>query len=209
MNYSDVSDKFDQFSKREKVLISATATILLIVLMYALVIEPLHLKVQKSEQQLNSSQALNIKIEQQLTANTQALSIDAGTAIAAQIETQQQQLQMMRENLAQRKIEVLSSSQLEDFTSALVHPPTPVKFQNLQIDKQLYTLEGEPLEETNRDLHNCHIQLQLQGSYLALSSYLSYIESHSIAALWDKFEYQQLQEQRATLNLELHLLCAG
>ncbi len=208
MKYAAMSEKFDQFTKREKVLVIATALVLMIVLFYTAFIESLVTKVSQSEQQLQSARDMQIKIEQQINQTQQSLSMSPNEAIEVKITESQAQLQTLKDELQQNSIQVVSVKQLANLHQIITSPANTVKLQNVQFDTSQYQ-QDEESEGANTNLAKCETKLSVQGSKQQLADYLASLEQQPVGIYWNKLNLQQLKDQQMQLNLDFYVLCAN
>lgn len=208
MKYADLSEKFEQFSKREKVLVAATALVLMIVLFYTAFIEGLAAKVAQSEQQLKSARDMQVKIEQQINHTQQSLKLSPSEAIEAKIVDHQAQLKILKDELQQSSIQVVSVQQLARFNQKITTPESAIKLQSVQFDTLQYQQDDET-EESTSNLAKCETKLQLQGSKQQLFDYLAFLEKQPVGIYWSKLSYQQLKDQQVQLDLGFYVLCAN
>lgn len=206
MKYAAISEKFDHFSKREKVLVAATSIVLLSALIYTLFIEGLAAKVESANQQLNRAKQVQVKIEQQLALTQQNLQLDAKEAIQIKIKERQEQLQSLKDGLEKNNLEVVSTQQLSRFNQQITTADSRLKFLSFELDTQSYQQEDEA-EEVR--LAKCVTRFQVQGDNKQLLDYLAFIEKQPITIYWETFEFQELKQQQAQLNVGFYLLCAN
>ncbi len=208
MKYAVISEKFNQFSKREKVLVASTALVLLVTLMYTVFIEGLLTNTNNAQRQLQNVRSMQTKIEQQLNQTQQSLQLNPSEAINAKISDSQAQLQTLESELQQSNIQVASPEQLYLFNQKISAPDIAIKFQSVQFD----TLEfqhDDLDEDSATHLSKCETKLQVQGSEQQLFDYLAFLEKQPIGIYWNELEYQQLKDQQVQLNLSFYLLCAN
>ncbi len=208
MKYAAISEKFNQFSKREKVLVTSTALVLLVTLMYTLFIEGLLTNANNAQRQLQNMRSMQTKIEQQLNQTQQSLQLNPSEAINAKIGDSQALLQTLENELQQSNIQVASPEQLYLFNQKISAPDIAIKFQSVQFD----TLEfqhDDLDEDSTAHLSKCETKLQIEGSKQQLFDYLAFLEKQPIGIYWNELEYQQLNDKQVQLSLEFYLLCAN
>ena len=208
MKYDAMGEKFDQFTKREKILVIATALVLMIVLFYTAFIESLVTKMNQSEQQLHSARDMQVKIEQQINQTQQSLSLSPSEAIEAKIAENQAQLNTLKDDLQQSSIQVVSVEQLANFNQVITSPASTVKLQIVQFDTAQYQ-QDEESEDANANLAKCETKLSVQGSKQQLFDYLAFLEKQPVGIYWNKLNLQQLKDQQVQLDLDFYVLCAN
>ncbi|MGB0468366.1 MAG: type II secretion system protein GspM [Pontibacterium sp.] len=218
-----VSKAWNNLSRRERVLITVTAAVLPLMLLFIMVLEPALNRLQGVDSHIES-------LQRSVSAQQRLLTVLQNAEIPDPDIKARQDLQAMV-----ARLEALNAN-LEHFASKLVSPEQMLGLLHsvLGTEKGLkvleaYSLPVEPLiliteqadeapgtreasaDERARALQDAviyihYFEMRLEGDYQALYLYLQRLEQLHQGFFWDKLEYQSEVYPNAQIRLRVHTL---
>jgi MSHA biogenesis protein MshJ len=211
------SERIDQMSLRERVMVFSCAMVILVALAYSALIEP----EMKLERRLSSTLV-------QRQAETKTLQADLAKVVAARAadpdRVPRQRLAFVRERLAE--IESSIAAEERKFTTAaqmrrvidelLARSPAVqlVSMKNLPTTSVAETraqtsaapAPAKPGEPTDRLVYRHGVEVTVAGSYLDLLAYVSQLERLPTQLYWSSLELDATRYPRNTLKLVVYTL---
>lgn len=215
--WDKISNRIDELSLRERVLVFAAAAFLLVSLVNTLLLDPMLQKQKNIYSQLVQQQEKSKEIQAQIDAILQAKNSQGNSP-------QQQYLNRLKQELNE------GSSYLQSNREKLVRPENMAdllrqvlsKNSNLQL-LALQTLPATPLlekESTSADanitatsaaapekqIFKHGVEMTMRGNYLDLLQYLTALERLPTQMFWGKVKLEVVQYPAAELTLILYTL---
>ncbi|MHB1333357.1 MAG: type II secretion system protein GspM [Sulfuriferula sp.] len=221
--WSRLADRVDAMSLRERTLIFLAAAVVLVVLVNAVLIDPLLARHKKLQQQITLTQEKSNAMQTQIQELVKTWNADPDVALRARLT----QLQAQSEQ---------TGKTLEDIQSGLVPPQRmPVLLQDiLRHNRSLHLVSlktlpvtslGEPETKSagkvageaekppqvkpgsvENLVYKHGVEITVEGSYLDLLRYLSEIEALPWHMFWGKADLDVDQYPKETLTLRLYTL---
>ncbi|MCT8988003.1 MSHA biogenesis protein MshJ [Shewanella phaeophyticola] len=197
------SEKFNQLSQRERLLISLASIVVIGMLLY-LPLESIWKQQQSTQKQLNGLQQENDISRQQIDLYQQRLQLDPD-------KDYQQRLQLVSEQMSAVDAEL--DAQMVDMVPADYMPTVlanllgNVKGVTL---KSFASIEPTPLlnmgDNSQVNLYSHGIKLVLQGDYFAILDFVSAVENMPDKLYWKRMDYRVETHPKALVELELYTL---
>lgn len=222
--WSKVDKAWNNLSRRERVLIVITASVLPLMLMFVMVLEPVldrlqgvDGKIESLERSLASQERLlrilqdaeipdpDVKANKKLQAlelRFEALSSDVDR-FAQNLVGPEQMLGLLHSVLgAEKGLKILSASSLP--VEPLVLSAETVEADSRKSAKKKTVAREKALQDAVIYIHP--FELRLEGSYTALYRYLKKMEQLHQGFFWDILEYQSGTYPNAQIRLRVHTL---
>ncbi|MGI2170281.1 MSHA biogenesis protein MshJ [Shewanella sp. MF05960] len=197
------SEKFNQLSQRERVLIALASVVVIGMLLY-LPLESLWKQRQLMQRQLTTLNQENDISRQQITLYEERLQLDPN-------QDYQQRLLLVNEQML--AIDAELDAQMVDMVPA---DYMPTVLANLLGNVKGVTLKSfasiapTPLlnmgEGSNVNLYSHGIKLSLQGDYFAILAFVSAVENMPDKLYWKRLDYRVETHPNALVQLELYTL---
>ncbi|WP_342345760.1 hypothetical protein [Shewanella dokdonensis] len=117
--FGNLSSKFDQLSRRERVMVAGVCWVLIAVLLY-LPMESLWLQYQRQQQQLHSVVNLRQGNSEQIALLQQRLAQDPNQALHQQIDTLQQQIVALDQRLNSETVDLIPAARMPALLTKLL-----------------------------------------------------------------------------------------
>ncbi|MGI2173866.1 MSHA biogenesis protein MshJ [Shewanella ulleungensis] len=197
------SEKFNQLSQRERVLIALASIVVIGMLLY-LPLESLWKQQQLMQRQLTALSQENDISRQQIALYEERLQLDPN-------KDYQQRLLLVNEQML--AIDAELDAQMVDMVPA---DYMPTVLANLLGNVKGVTLKSfasitpTPLlnmgEDSNVNLYSHGIKLSLQGDYFAILAFVSAVENMPDKLYWKRLDYRVEAHPNALVQLELYTL---
>ena len=215
----EVVDKYDNLQPREQTIIWAGSGVLLFLLLFVALLEPVWLNLSSLREQIQSSEANN----QSLLAQIERLE-------NSQYEDPNEKLRLsLRQVMAQGKE---LDEEIAQVTQSLVAPKQMVSLlesvlsQNKQL--KLISLTNKPAEPVELDIHvsaadqpldaetaelepesliyRHGFSVEMEATYPATVKYLQSLQGLPWKLFWQQLDYQTEQYPKGTLKIEIYTL---
>ena len=206
MNSAQLAAHYEALSTREKVLIFASSSALILALMFLLLLEPLYLARQQAVIDFSRSNAIVEDNQLQSEQLQQVLAMDPTASMREQLAQLQNQLSELSEAINGNKVAVLTPVELTEFLAIILQSAHSLSVEDFQMVSEAFSAdEGD---EQSSFLIKQTIALQLQGAKKSIDIYLQFLEQGPVTIYWDNISYQRLSPDDASINLQLHLFSA-
>ena len=197
------SEKFNQLSQRERILIALASVVVIGMLLY-LPLESLWKQQQLMQRQLTTLNQENDISRQQIALYEERLQLDPN-------KDYQQRLLLVNERML--AIDAELDAQMVDMVPA---DYMPTVLANLLSNVKGVTLKSfasiapTPLlnmgDNSNVNLYSHGIKLSLQGDYFAILAFVSAVENMPDKLYWKRLDYRVETHPNALVQLELYTL---
>ncbi|ALO45156.1 type II secretion system protein GspM [Pseudohongiella spirulinae] len=220
--FRDFSNRFDERSAAEKLLLAVICVGVVFWLYFILVFEPLSASVQSAQQQLTAAQARLTAMQQREQIAITTGNEDPNRAVRQRIERAigdqavlQRQIEELTGNLVTpQSMTRLLTSMLEQragLTLVRVENQMPQPMRSYE-DMMAEAASDEPTTANrNADqlqVYKHSLALELEGDFLSLINYLRSVESFNERFFWDEISFVQTEWPNARVTLRLHTLSA-
>ena len=210
-------DKFDQLSRRERLLVAITILVLIIAAFFVLALEPLYKAQESSRLQIEQTERTISNREIEKNALIQAKAADPSLAIRKEVQSLMQQDKQLTAELSRQSVFLTDPSQMTHVLETVLEKSPGITLQKLT------SLPVEPLklvassvqasdeqEKTSppAPVYQHRFELQIRGEYQDVYDYLLRLESLSSAFFWDVLEYRVSKHPEAEVLLRVYTLSA-
>lgn len=195
--YRQGADRFDERPVRERTLMTITAIVVVLFLVWILILEPQYRARDELGQQLDAAGNQQDQLLAQQQTLEQTLSEDPSEALRQTLAQRRQRLDDLNRQIgetADRLIapqamvallrEILAAQDDLVLESLELKTPEPVFAESGSPDKAQSDSESEPL------LYAHQVELRISGSYPAVLAYLKKLESLDDRLGWVRLEYK-------------------
>ncbi|MCL1075312.1 type 4a pilus biogenesis protein PilO [Shewanella dokdonensis] len=201
--FGNLSSKFDQLSRRERVMVAGVCWVLIAVLLY-LPMESLWLQYQRQQQQLHSVVNLRQGNSEQIALLQQRLAQDPNQALHQQIDTLQQQIVALDQRLNSETVDLIPAARMPALLTKLLQQSQGVKLQEFHsiAPTPLLVVGDEGKEQMN--LYSHGISLTFVGDYFSVLKFVRTVEEMPEKLYWQSLDYQVQQFPEASVKLALY-----
>jgi len=194
-----IAGRIDDMTLRQRAMLFATISLVLVVLVHATLIEPVLARQKGLIDAVNRDQsqltAVRAQIESMLKEQDAGRRDPERTALAA-LEARVAEAEKA---LAVRKQAFVAPTRLPALLKELLGPGQPVRMEALRV------VPGTQVK-TAAELYQHGVELTLRGSYFDLAQYLAALEKLPVRFLWGRLEMQVDQYPEVRLSLQLRTL---
>lgn len=207
--------KFDALNKRERMLVSVTLAVIVVMLFFVVAIEPLMKKssavankIEHKERRING---YNVEI----AAFTKALEADPSASIKGEVASLENSDKQVTTMLKQRSVHLMDPVQMSQVLETVLEDKQGITL------KRLASLPLNPLEmsqgtekevdgaeELAAAVYSHGFEVVLQGRYSDIYDYLRRLEGLSSSFFWDSLEYKVSTYPNSEVTLRVHTLSA-
>jgi MSHA biogenesis protein MshJ len=207
------ANRIDAASLRERVMIFAAATLVLITLINSLLIEPLLVKQKQRVQEITQIQHTTAQLQTQIQAIIQAGSIDPDLALQARLDQLHQQTVASGKTLDDIQNKLITPQQMPALLEDLLRSNRDVHMVSLKTlpiteltDNKTATKPENKTDDKLPHIYRHGIELTISGKYLALTHYLSALESLPWRMFWGQAAMSVDEDGAVQLKLRLYTL---
>ncbi|WP_440903003.1 type II secretion system protein GspM [Catenovulum sp. SX2] len=209
--WQQLTEKYSQISKREKLMICFGVSGLLIYVFVMLLIEPAWAKHSKQQQELKNLKKQIIALESSSEDLKKALRIDINLPLTQQIQQLNQRLNDMDMALEHISAELVNTEQMTRLLQDMLKQSDKVKLISLTA-KPAVDLMANPAQATEKQtampvsLYQQNLHLVIESQYQDIYQFLQSIESLPWQLNWQNFHYQVKQYPTGQLSVEIATL---
>jgi MSHA biogenesis protein MshJ len=217
LQWEKLVGKIDSMTLRERVMVFATAALLLVSLIYALLLDPLLLTQKKFSMQLIQQQEKIKEIQSQLESLVQAKANDASSPLRDRIKQVQQQIKAGEIELKSRHDKLVPPEKMGDLLESMLSKNGRLQLVGLE------TLAVTPLIETSSakpegnavtskpagpksEVYKHGVKLTVRGSYADVLQYLEALEQLPMQMFWGSAKMTVVQFPSVEMTLTLYTL---
>lgn len=200
---SQVADKFNPLSRRERGLI-ATAILALLAMLLYLPIDANWSEYQRLSKQLNASQQ-NISIfEQQISLYQQRLAQDPDADYQNRLALLNDELVKVDSELEAEMVDMVPADYMPTVLANMLSKGKGIKLISFSSIAPVALLQVG--EEEKMNLYSHGIKLTLEGDYFSVLRFMQAVEAMPDKLYWKRLDYQVSQHPKAEVELELYTL---
>lgn len=215
----EVVDKYDNLQPREQTIIWAGSGVLLFLLLFVALLEPVWLNLSSLREQIQSSEANNQSLLAQIERleNSQyedpneKLRLSLRQVMAQGKELDEEIAQVTQSLVAPKQMvslleSVLSQNKQLKLISLTNKPAEPVELDidvsaaDQQLDAETAELEPESL------IYRHGFSVEMEATYPATVKYLQSLQGLPWKLFWQQLDYQTKQYPKGTLKIEIYTL---
>jgi MSHA biogenesis protein MshJ len=207
--WDKVSTKVNALSMRERVLVFATVTAVVLFLLNMLLLEPLFARQKALHSQISQQQQTMLEVQAQIAALVLENSPNAKSPQRSQINQIRQEIAEGNAYLKSSREKLVQPEKMAEHLRQLLSKNNRLQLVALQ------TLPATPLLEPSKvaasaaqdkQVFKHGVQLTLRGNYLDLLQYLSALESLPQQMYWARAQMSVVQYPAAEITLILYTL---
>ncbi|WP_339720791.1 type II secretion system protein GspM [uncultured Paraglaciecola sp.] len=206
--YRKLSGKFHTLSLREQCLILLCGLVILILLMYTFVFQPLIVNSNKLQQNNVSTKRELASLSVQVAQLTEKLNTDPNDPVNERIAVLKNEIQSMTTQLETQTHNLVPANKMAGMLESVLAGSKGLKLIELQsiapIPIMLGTVEED--EEPKAGLYRHGVTLIFEGQYFDIQQYLEELESLPWKFYWKKFDYLVGDYPTASVELEIYTL---
>lgn len=202
--YKDISNKFDDLTRRERVIIFCTMLALIYFILQTIVIDPLLARESEIEDQLQKANEKYEGLKNQTKLLTYALQIGPNKQERLDIIRLENQLDLLNQRMASRTGELLSPKNMNTVLEEIILAEknlTLVALNNIPV--QMLVKSQIQAESA---LYKHGIEMVFSGSYSDVYRFLTKIEAKSWRFFWESMAYQVGEYPNANVTLKVYTL---
>lgn len=206
--------KIDALTQRERAIVFALAVALAIALLNAVLLDPQAAKRRQLSRQLTQNQAKMLEIQAELQQWARADAMDPDTANRTRLEELKRQSAQMHSTLQEMQKGIVPPDKMSDLLQSMLRQNGKLHLVSLK------TLEAagltESLQPAAKDkteskslpdaVYKHGVELEIQGSYADLTSYLTSLEALPWQLYWGSARLKVEEYPKATLVLTVFTL---
>jgi MSHA biogenesis protein MshJ len=193
-----IAGRIDEMSLRQRAMLFATVSLLVVVFAHVALIEPLLVRqktlIDRSTRDQSQLTAVRAQIEALL--KEQGDGKDPEQLAVVELE---RRLAEMEKTLAVRKGAFVAPDRLPELLKNLLGPGQPIRLESLR------TLPAVQVQ-SGAQLYRHGLEMTLRGSYFDLMQYLSDLEKMPARLLWGGVELQVDKYPEVRLSVQVHTL---
>jgi MSHA biogenesis protein MshJ len=201
-HWQRVAARIDEMALRQRAMLFATMSLVVIVFVHVALIEPLLLRqktlIERSTRDQSQLVAVRAQIEGLLKEEGGEGSESKDPDVLA-VKELEGRLAEMEKALAERKGAFAAPNRLPEMLRNLLGPGRPLTLEALR------TLPATRVQD-GTSLYRHGLELTLRGSYVDLTQYLTDLEKMPARLLWGTVELQVEQYPDVRLTLQVHTL---
>lgn len=198
-NWQRIAARIDEMTLRQRAMLFAAVSLVLVVFVHVALIEPLLLRqkalIDRGTRDQSQLVAVRAQIEGLLKEQDSGPT-DPDLLVVRELEAR---LRELEKALAERKGAFVAPSRLPELLRNLLGRGRPVKLESLR------TLPAMRIQD-GTNLYRHSLELTLRGSYVDLTQYLTDLEGMPFRLLWGSVELQVEQYPEVRLTLQVHTL---
>ncbi|NRA82778.1 MAG: type II secretion system protein M [Gammaproteobacteria bacterium] len=212
MNLSDVSEKYQQLTTREKVLVLVTGLVVIVMLSFFLVVEP-QLNSWQKQLKINTSLMQKIKRTQtQIRDIELALSKEMNGELKQQIVRLKGQQQSIKSKLINQELALVAKTEMVTVLKSLLKENNQLKlmgFGSTPPQPILFTIPNSTSKESEQAtplLYKHIVKVEVEGGYFSILRFLQQIERSNSSILWGSINYSVAEYPKANATVKVFTL---
>ena len=207
-DYKKLSNKLDGVSGREQFLIFGCGLVVVILLSYSLLIEPMYLKAQQLDKRSKSAQLEITTLSAELAGINRKLKQNPNVGVLERIEKLDQEIVSVDEKIHQHTRHLVPATKMATLLENIL-----VETKGLKL-LELTSIAPTPLlidassegDEDAEAIYRHGMTLIFEGNYFDVQRYLQKIESLNWQFYWKKFDYLVSDYPTSKVELEIYTL---
>ncbi|WP_136681544.1 type II secretion system protein GspM [Neptunomonas sp. XY-337] len=217
---NQMAERFNGLSTRERVLVFVSVLVILALLLFVVLIEPVMKRSAQIDNQLAAQQRASNARQVQISALSRMLKEDPSIEVRAQIEGLVGQQTELQEIIRERSQYLVAPSEVAPLIEQVLERESGVKllkFSSLPVQQLQLTsaadidtpaaeesAQGEALDIAPVYMHG--FEVTLEGDYNGVYAYLLQLESLPQAFFWEQMSYQVAEHPSALVTLRIYTL---
>ncbi|SIS87569.1 hypothetical protein [Neptunomonas antarctica] len=220
-----MAEKFNVLNKRERLLITATVIVLIIVMFFMFAIEPLMKTSSALDAQIEHQERITNEQTIEIESVSKALILDPSESVRLEIKELDLLDQSLTVLLKKRSVNLMVPSQMSHVLETVLHNKPGLILQRLSsLPLEPLRLSSESESDStsvsasaSRDassvlsaapVYSHGFEVVLRGGYSDIYDYLRRLESLSSSFFWDSLEFKVANYPDSKITLRVHTLSA-
>jgi MSHA biogenesis protein MshJ len=188
--------RIEEMSLRQRAMLFATVSLIMIALAHTLLIEPVLVKQKRLIDAVNRDQSQLTAVRGQIESILKEQELGRkDPALAALVELERR-LAQSEKTLAERKQGFIAPTRLPALLRSLLGPGQSLQLESLRV------VPGIPVEGQDGFYHH-GVQLTLKGGYFELVQYLAQLEKLPVRLVWGRTELLVEQYPQVRLTVQV------
>ncbi len=222
MTLAEALQRYNALSPREKLLVVIGAVALIYMMLQFVLLDPIAAQAKVlREQQMTHRQDIQ-KLESEQLLLLQSMNKDPDVALKQQVESMQQQLQVLDKELTALSVGLVPAKQLPLLLQDVLRKTGKLELRRMQTlpvtNLQLQALGAEAVDTASSaqdsespaylsaGVYKHAVQMELAGTYFQVLAYLEALESLNWRFYWQSLNYQVDAYPRAVITLDVYTL---
>ena len=215
-----IAIKFNALEKRERMLIAVACIVLVIVVCFVVVIEPLMKKSSSLDAQVEQKERMLSTRQAEIDAYTRALSVDPSEPVRAEVAELEKTDKQVTSILQKRSVNLMDPVQMGQVLETVLSDKQGVvlqKLSSLPVQPLRLSSDSEPESDAkigsspsalDAPVYSHGFEVELRGGYADIYDYLRHLEGLSSSFFWDSLEYKVSKYPDSEVILRVHTLSA-
>jgi MSHA biogenesis protein MshJ len=193
--FNTVMQKYDALSMRERIIVAAGFLILIILLWYNLVADPIMRENATAQQEIEKLQHSMQGLKQQHARLLQEKQQDPQRLVRQRIAQLQKELSKVDQELRQKLHGLVAPKQMAQLLESVLQKQSRLKLIRVQslpaqalLQDAEFEDEKQQTEQQTVQLYRHGLQIEFEGSYMATLEYLKLLEDLPWEFYWDHVE---------------------
>lgn len=200
-----LGDKFVKLSDREKWLITLCGFVVIVMMLFVFMIEPVFQANQKTAKNITATKLASQQLEADVLLMTAKLKKDPDQEINLKYRSLVTESQLLSEQLSEMIESLISPSEMAALLESVLEGSKELQLVSLESQR------AEPVvqNQSNPDASAYYVhpvRLELLGNYFSIVKYLESLESLPVKYYWRSFQYNVEEYPTARLVLEVYTL---
>jgi MSHA biogenesis protein MshJ len=206
--YQKLAVKFLQISVREQLMVLFCGLILLVVLIYNLLLEPVLNTNQKLTQNTVNAEKFLVGLSNQTDTLTAKLKQDPNLPVHDRIASLSREITDLDDQLHTHTDNLVPANKMANMLETLLAQTEGLKLMELQSIAPTSILLDTQAQKNNSNtgLYRHGVALVFEGSYFDIQQYLEKIENLPWQFYWKKFNYRVGDYPTAVVEVEIYTL---
>lgn len=212
--WNKVAGRYAAFSLRERRLIAAALVLGPVMVGYTLLVEPLSIRGKNLQRTTEQQRVTMGDLSSQLATLQAQSQMDPDAARKAEVAVLQQQLAAVDERLKKLQDALVPPAEMNTLLERLLARHSGLRLITLKTLPPESILgakgaaDGTPISSHDFNVYRHGVELQLEGGYLEMLSYLSQLEKSDKKILWGSLNFSVVDHPKARMTVTVHTLGA-
>jgi len=197
--WSALAARIDEMNLRQRAMLFATLSLVVIALAHATLIEPVLVRQKRLIDQVNRDQSQLTAVRAQIEGLVKELESGRKDPEQVALRALEERLAAGEKTLAERKQGFIAPTRLPALLKSLLGPGQALRMESLRV------VPGTQVEGS-AGFYRHGVELTLKGSYFDLVQYLTQLEKLPARLLWGHTELQVEKYPDVRLTVQVHTL---
>jgi len=198
-HWQRIAARIDEMSLRQRAMLFATISLVVVVFAHVTLIEPLLLRQKTLIDRSTRDQSQLVAVRAQIEGLLKEQHGDSKDPEQLAVLELESRLAELEKSLAVRKGAFVAPNHLPELLRSVLGPGRPLRLEALRTVPAVQVQDGA-------ELYRHGLEMTLRGSYFELMQYLSDLEKMPARLLWGGVELQVEQYPEVRLTLRVHTL---